>query len=47
MQTYTFLKEFFVLILNPQEYRTEIELLKRNLKKTVLLLRKLSLKFDY
>jgi hypothetical protein len=47
MQTYTFLKVFFVLILNLQEYRTEIELLKRNLKKTVLLLRKLSLKFDY
>ena len=33
MQTYTFLKVFFVLILNLQEYRTEIELLKRNLKK--------------
>jgi len=26
------LKVFFVLILNLQEYRTEIELLKRNLK---------------
>ena len=47
MQTYTFLKAFFVLILNLQEYRTEIELLKRNLKKTELLLRKLNLKFDY
>jgi len=47
MQAYTFLNAFFVLILNLQEYRTEIEVLKRNLKKTVLLLRKLSLKFDY
>ena len=47
MQTYTVLKAFFVLVLNLQEYRTEIELLERNLKKTVLLLRKLSLKFDY
>ena len=36
MQAYTFLKVFFVLILNLQEYRTEIEVLKRNLKNTVL-----------
>ena len=36
MQAYTFLNAFFVLILNLQEYRTEIEVLKRNLKKTVL-----------
>ena len=33
MQAYTFLNAFFVLILNLQEYRTEIEVLKRNLKK--------------